>query len=427
MIDFRPYRGWRYNPQIVPDLSAVICPPYDVIDSKLHSRLMNRSPHNFVRLILNPESTPESHRPAVDIWRAWVDRDIVQKDSSPGFTIIEQSFSRDGKDYHRLGIIGLLRIESSGNNILPHERTINKHVKDRYNLLRDTHLNTGQIFMSYRDQEMVVERETQTLRESAPLASVSLDDETHLKIWSVKNNDTLQSLRKLFLRSRAIIADGHHRFQTALRFARDHTENPGAKSVMVTLVNSEQPGMLVLPIYRVIHSHSISAKEVKHNIPSIGTVESVATLDELNALVLNSPAEADIVSLGLSFMENQARHWLIKIPRDDRLLERCMPHLSRRSRRLDVNILHQFVLNDALGLDTNNSADLEKISIVKGTDRPSYLFQDRAEIKAVAMCRPPTLDQIFRVAKRGEYLPQKSTFFFPKIPSGLVVRSLSDG
>ena len=174
MVNISPFKGWRFNTDIVSDLSQVIAPPYDVINDADQSALYERSPYNYVRIILNRSAGNERYSEAAKTFSEWKKNEILIQDTDPSVYLLCQSFCQDDQQIERTGFITKLKITKLGGQVLPHEQTISKHINDRYNLMKATKANTGQIFMSYRDQTRTVESILGSYKNEIPLIDAVL-------------------------------------------------------------------------------------------------------------------------------------------------------------------------------------------------------------------------------------------------------------
>ena len=176
MPNIYPFKGWRYNYDIVDDLAKVITPPYDVINKQDQSSLYDLSPYNFIRIILNKYPVPDKYIDSARILSEWKENEVFKQDHEKSIYLLSQSFRDDGIKKNRIGFIAKLQITELGDKILPHEQTISKHINDRYELMKSTEVNTGQIFMSYRDKEKVVEEIAKTYKDKQPIIDFEIDD-----------------------------------------------------------------------------------------------------------------------------------------------------------------------------------------------------------------------------------------------------------
>jgi uncharacterized protein (DUF1015 family) len=413
-----PFKGWRYNLDIVSDLSKVISPPYDVISEQDQRNLYDLSPYNFIRIILNNNPPPNRYVDSEKILSEWKTKKILQQDDNEAIYLLSQTFVHGADQINRIGFISKLQISQLGEKILPHEQTISKHINDRYELMKSTQANTGQIFMSYRDKEKIVETIARDYNNKEPIVNINIDGIKY-KIWRLIDNNEIDSIKEMMKDKKVIIADGHHRYKTAFQYAQDYPEKYGSDKVMVTFVNAYNKGMSVLPTHRIIHNQEISKNHLLDKISHLFTVQESFSMDDL-LLKMKQSEKSNIINIGM--ISNSKKCYLLTYNGE----KNWDKNLSDASQSLDVNILHHFILKSGCGIDTNNQNDLNHISYIRGNESPLDLINTIEVFDYIFLLNPPNLDRIFEVAESGETMPQKSTYFFPKVYSGLIFASIGD-
>ena len=413
-----PFKGWRYNLDIVSDLSKVISPPYDVISEQDQRNLYDLSPYNFIRIILNNNPPPNRYVDSAKILSEWKTKKILQQDDNEAIYLLSQTFVHGADQINRIGFISKLQISQLGEKILPHEQTISKHINDRYELMKSTQANTGQIFMSYRDKEKIVETIARDYNNKEPIVNINIDGIKY-KIWRLIDNNEIDSIKEMMKDKKVIIADGHHRYKTAFQYAQDYPEKYGSDKVMTTFVNAYNKGMSVLPTHRIVHNQEISKNHLLDKISHLFTVQESFSMDDL-LLKMKQSEKSNIINIGM--ISNLKSYYLLTYNGK----KNWDQNLSDASQSLDVNILHHFILKLGCGIDTNNQNDLNHISYIRGNESPLDLINTIEVFDYIFLLNPPNLDRIFEVAESGETMPQKSTYFFPKVYSGLIFASIGD-
>ncbi len=413
-----PFKGWRYNLDIVSDLSKVISPPYDVISEQDQRNLYDLSPYNFIRIILNNNPPPNRYVDSEKILSEWKTKKILQQDDNEAIYLLSQTFVHGADQINRIGFISKLQISQLGEKILPHEQTISKHINDRYELMKSTQANTGQIFMSYRDKEKIVETIARDYNNKEPIVNINIDGIKY-KIWRLIDNNEIDSIKEMMKDKKVIIADGHHRYKTAFQYAQDYPEKYGSDKVMATFVNAYNKGMSVLPTHRIVHNQEISKNHLLDKISHLFTVQESFSMDDL-LLKMKQSEKSNIINIGM--ISNSKKCYLLTYNGE----KNWDKNLSDASQSLDVNILHHFILKSGCGIDTNNQNDLNHISYIRGNESPLDLINTIEVFDYIFLLNPPNLDRIFEVAESGETMPQKSTYFFPKVYSGLIFASIGD-
>jgi len=396
-----PFRAWYYNPEKIADLSQVVSPPYDVISKDDQSKLYDCSTYNFSRIILTKETGDERYPVAASTLDQWVNEAVVIQDLYPAIYLIEQTYLLDGTEIIRTGIISECELEPLGEGIFPHEQTMEKHIEDRFRLMEETQTNTGQIFMSYSDEDRVIESIWEELKDTPSWQNCRTDDGVNVRMWAIRDSNKVHTIQMTLNNSKAIIADGHHRYKTALRYQNEHKDVNGSNRVMVTLVNSYNPGMLVLPTHRIINDVHSSPEE---NLSRISTKFEIQKVDKVeDALEILS---GDRIQFGLVHKPSN-QGWVLTY--------------IDKSVQLDVIVFHDLVLKVGFDLDTTKSEDISHFSYLRGTSSPIE-FIENEKFEWLGLVKPPTLKQIFDIAESGGVMPQKSTYFYPKMYSGILFR-----
>ena len=414
MAKISAFKGWRYNIDNIGNIEDVIVPPYDVITLEEQEGYYNKSPYNYIRINLNNSDGKEKYFSAANFLNMWIGSGILVEESKPAIYILAQSFLVNGKKVERVGCICALTLSDLGDEVLPHEQTIDKHLDDRYNLMESTSANSGQIFMCYDDRKMVLENIHENLKND-PSINAEFDDIAY-KLWAVTDTKEIDQFINGLSDKKLVIADGHHRYKTALKYSKNNITS-GSDKVMVTLVNSRNSGMDILPTHRVIKESGMTIETVKETISEHFSFEECNGAEELLSKMEDKKDEKCILGLyhrasnvGLLLMFNSWSE-----------LEKTMSDKSKNLRELDTNILHTFLLKDVFNIDTNNQEDLKYLSYLRGNKSPVEMLQ-KQKYEFVCFVNPPSLDDVFRIAEGGEVMPQKSTYFFPKVYSGLVTR-----
>ncbi len=269
MADFRPFQAWRYNPKTV-DLSKVIAPPYDVISTAGQDKLYDKSPYNTVRLILNRIEASDNdsnnrYTRARDFFNAWQNQNVLIQDEKPGFYLYQQTFTdpRQKGKKERFALLGLLKLEDFDKEIvIPHEKTLSKPREDRRKLLEATHTNFSPVFGLYDDSRESLHALYMKTASASPVFEAADEEGVSHALWLIQNAETIQSLHEKLGRQKIYIADGHHRYQTALEYARAKRREEGAGPseekpydfVYMALVGFHDPGLLVFPTHRIVRS-----------------------------------------------------------------------------------------------------------------------------------------------------------------------------
>jgi uncharacterized protein (DUF1015 family) len=407
MVDIAPFKSIRFNPSKVSNLSNVICPPYDVISVPEYDKLLKRHPQNIVRIELPlAQGKQDRYAVAADLWKKWQNQKVLAGDKEPGFFGYEQRFSVGNESYVRRGFFAALRLETPGKgHVRPHERTFPKHKEDRLKLMRATHANMSPIFGIFFDKAKKAQALLTKRMASKPIA-ISRDDKgvTH-RLWQWTDREAIKTLSAVLKAEDVLIADGHHRYETAWNYAQERVKQDRAANtrkrnyryVMTFLCPLADPGLVIQPTHRSVR-WTASWEEWEQRISPLYTFEKVVGLSGLLAHLRTGkdPRSIGIVAQG-------GKIFILK-PKKPNDSETALP----------VVPLHEQILKDI---------PLENIAF--GQD-PRDLVQNlqRGEVNAVFLLPPPDKEAFARICKAGRLLPQKSTYFYPKLGTGLVMRSL---
>ncbi len=431
MISLRPFPALHYNLATIGDLASVIAPPYDVIDDAAHARLWARSPHNVVRLILNRE--PDRYAAAAATLAAWREAGMLVQDPQPCFYDYVQDFGLpDGSRRQRAGLIAAVRLESfDAGNIRPHERTFARAKEDRLRLLEACRANLSPIFGIYPHGLEVLDALRADRRE-APWIDVTDDRGERHRLWRVHDRATIGMITDAARDLTVFIADGHHRYETALAY-RDQRRATGATDpdarynfVLMYLAAMNDPGLVILPTHRVLRRLPEGAgKSWIERLRRYFTIEEVSSGNGGRRDLLAQLDERDAAGLVATCLATPERRFVLRA-RDTRALAEALGSVHPTVRRLDVTLLDALVLRQTLGVDPARAAQDGLLE---------YTHDGQQAIEAVTtghaaaafLLRAPRIEDVQAVCVAGQTVPEKSTYFYPKLMSGLVFHVLDDG
>lgn len=412
-----PFRALRYSPAIASRLAEVLAPPYDVITPGQRARLAAH-PDNIVHVDL-PVAADGGDRylAAASILARWVRDGVLIRDAVPSYYLCEQTFRVErGGVGRRLGLFARLGLEPLDSGVVvPHEKTHEAPRVDRLHLLEATRTHISPLLLLHSDPSGEVARLLDGLTESPSTAAAPAGETGGCRLWVVAERGMVERIHELLARSWVLIADGHHRYESALEYDRLHGgEHPD--SVLACLCSLEDPGVRVLPIHRRIHGlPSFDAARVRAGLAVWFELEPVAVPSDLPAVVASRAARPG--SFGLMF-GGETGAW-IATWREGAGLERpTLADLAAALQRLDVILLHRLVLEETLGLSLEAQARQDHLEYVKDA---GDLMRGAREAQLSVLMNPMPIEQVMTVARAGLRLPQKSTFFDPKVPSGLVL------
>ena len=431
MPDIRPFRGVRYEMTQVGDLSSVVAPPYDVIDDELQERLYNASEYNIVRLELNREQaddTPESNRytRAARLLKEWTRDGILRPDSLPAYYLVHQVFEVDGRTHTRKGFLARVRLEPFGEGkIYPHEQTLSGPKADRLALFDATRYNLSPIFGLYPDEDGEVLRRAEAgLRDRTPQEATD-----HLgvvsRLWEVHDLATQTAIQGMMAGRPVFIADGHHRYETGVKLREDlmasgdlaGDEEP-ANFCLMMLVGMSDPGLIIQPTHRLVQgfpgltSAALAAQLASHFLITPAGEGETGCRNAWETIELGEEQDT------LAFGTTADGQWITAKLRDSSRMDALESDHSPDWRSLGVSILHSLVLGDRLkDLGTAKCTYVHTLNEVNSSS---------AERSADLACLVPAagMEYVESIASNLEKMPPKSTYFYPKLLSGLVLNPL---
>jgi uncharacterized protein (DUF1015 family) len=401
-----PFQPYRYSAKAGP-AENLVTQPYDKISPAMQARYLSLSPYNLVRVILGEKFPTDSdgdnvYTRATASLTAWIQNGILERESTPSLYAYYQRFTvpDTGETLERKGFIGLGAIEDySAGVVHRHEQTLSGPKKDRTELLRHTRAHFGQIFMLYPDPDLAIDKLLDAATAGPPILQVTDEDGAFHRLWKISDPAAIARIQQLMSDKKLLIADGHHRYETALAF---RNENPGvadAEKVMMTFVNMHSPGLEILATHRVL-------KGLQGFDPAAFLAKvhgrKLSSLEDLRQL-FRTPAPSK-VRIGIALRGGEI----------------CLYERDRAAGELDVKVLHEYLLGELLGIGEEAVREQKHIEYVRGLDAAYAKVRDGAADIAFLL-EPTTIEQVAEVAFGGGVMPQKSTDFFPKLLSGVTI------
>lgn len=431
MVNIRPFKGCRYDKSKV-NIKDVVSPPYDVINPKFQEQLYRRSDYNIVRIILGKDDTEDNedknkYTRAAYFFRKWIDEGYMKEDESPCIYVYSQEFDVNGEKKERTGFVATVELEEFGKNILPHEFTLKGPKVGRRLLLEKTGANFGQIFSIYLDQEKKIDSMLESEKRNPPEFDMKDEEGIRHRLWVIDDDDTIRNISREMKDKKIFIADGHHRYETSLEYSRDHPENEKTKYIMMTLVNMKNEGLVVLPTHRLVGGLDEFDKEQ--------LIERMKENFHVDVLEFDQRTEkARREEMFSRMRKNQGRHsfgmylggsrYFVFSLISEEAMEKRVKDRSGPWKKLDVSILHILVLEDLLEIDTTKPEKQKHVEYVKDTkDAVEECISKvkSGECQIAFFTNPTKIEEVEKVAEKGERMPQKSTFFYPKVYTGFVI------
>ncbi len=439
MVTIKPFKGLRYNPDKFCDLSEVITQPYDRIHDAEQAQYYDLSPYNYVRIIQGIRTPDDIENNVYTRARGyalnWMAENALIRDPEPALYVLEQTFKRPGDmsdaEYTRRGLTAVLELSTFEEGVvLPHERTLSGPKVDRLNLTQATQTGWGHIFMLYPDDNAEINALLQPFLDSHMPAIVRervIEPEVEQAFWVVPDPQVIAAVvEKIKSKGPLIIADGHHRYETALNYREqmrlEYPEAPANAAfnyVMVTFVSMSDPGLVILPTHRLIYDYKrMDSKALIKALAPYFAVTPMSDLDALHAAL----AEATPEQPRFGFYDGA--HTLLTLKSLDTMAE-LLPDRDASFRALDVTVLHELILEKVMGLSKESVARKENLSYLRDP-ASGFTAVNKGEANFLFLLNATRIEQVRACTGVGERMPQKSTDFFPKVLSGLVAFPLND-
>lgn len=416
-----PFRAVRFTKQ-AGDIAHLTCPPYDIISEEERQAFLKRNPHNIIRLEL-PRDGENPYHTAGQVLDDWIKQGILKQDENAAFYIYDITFDVNGEK-HITGLVGRVGLEEfSKGVVLPHEETLSKAKADRLQLMHATGCNFSNIYSLYRaDDPASPIHDVGTLIEFSTLLNEMVDENglTH-RLWGLTDPEKTKAVTDAFDGLKLYIADGHHRYETALNYRRELQEmgkaDENADYCMMMLVEMSHPGLVVFPTHRILH-----------HLPQFSTEKLLANCEQYFTI---QPCDKTALQQGLdeayanrkkAFGFYDGTKAVLLTLKDTAVMDDLLPGLSPTSRQLDVTVLHTLILERLLGIDKENMANQKNLTYTREAKEAIAVAEQTAD--CCFLLNPTRVSEIRDVAAAGEKMPQKSTYFYPKLITGLTVNKI---
>ncbi len=436
-MEIKAFRGLRFDSSVVGDLGSCISPPYDVIDMDLQQKLYDKSEYNVVRIIKGKTAATDTagdnqYTRAAGLLESWIDQGALKPALEPALYAYVQDFGIGSNHFQRSGFAALGKLEEFGNNVQPHEKTLDGPKSDRLQLMSATEAQLGQIFMLYDDPEKIADAVMDKVSAKQSLIDFTDDSKVRHRLFGIDEQTDIEAIVKMLAAKQVIIADGHHRYETALNYY-NQTQNPAAWYRMMTFVNMKNEGLIILPTHRLVANLSDFDFDklltelyddfdiVAH--PFVGDDDKALAMQRMFEQ-MKGDFEDNRNAFGV-YAANKA--FYVVTLKDVAAMDSVTPKISQAAKELDVNVLHKLILEKILGIGEKQLACQSNIEYIKdigdAVDK-SIEKVDTQKSQAVFFMNPTRIGQVKAIAAAGEKMPQKSTFFYPKIHTGLVINKL---
>lgn len=436
-MQIEAFKAFRFDAEVVGNVGECIAPPYDVINDTQREQLYNQSEHNLVRIIKGKTNASDNgqdnqYTRAANYLARWIEEGALKQDSSEAIYAYVQDFEVAGAQYQRNSFIALAKLEDFGEIVKPHEQILHKPMVDRLNLKKATAADLGLVFMLYEDRQKVADNIMAEVAWRQPLIDFVDEQDVRHRLFAINRKDDIEKIVEMMSDKSCIIADGHHRYTTGLTFSKE-SDNPAAKYQMLAFANMHQDGLIVLATHRLVGN--LDNFEIKELIEKLGEkfhitkfeFDSDQTKDQAEQRMLDrmhAEHDKDESAFGIYGSDNA---FYVAVLKDKSVMDSIVPDMSPAWKTLDVSILHKLILEELLGIDQEKLAEGENVQYVKDTPNAiadSIAQVDAGQKQAAFFMNPIKLQQLTMVTDAGERMPQKSTYFYPKVYTGLTINKL---
>lgn len=439
-MELKPFKAYRFNAASVGDVGSCIAPPYDVISPSQQQALYKKNKFNIVR-ITKGQTTPSdtaddnSYTRAAHYLNDWIKKGVLKQDDTEAIYAYVQDFLLVGVRYTRYSFIALAKLEEFAprGSVYPHEQTLTAPKTDRLNLKRATASDFGMPLMLYEDKQKIADEIIEKASAQKPLVDFLDEQDVRHRIFAIIVKKDIDAITKMMLDKNSIIADGHHRYETALIYSKE-SANPAAAYRMLAFANTENKGLVILATHRIVG-----------NLENFDAAKLIASLKENFEIteykfIAGSGDKAAAKQKMLAQMKTEFNNdktafgiyaggsaFCVAVLKNKHAMDTVAPNMSTHWRELDVSALHKLVLEKLLGISEKQLAGGSKLEYIKDTETAideSIAKVDVGQKQAAFFTNPVKMQQIKLVTAAGEKMPQKSTYFYPKIYTGLTINKL---
>lgn len=426
MAKIKPFKAVIYNRQKVADLSKVTCPPYDIISPASQQRYQDTSPYNLIHMLLGKDTPGEDKYARAGVYfNNWIKDKIFIQDEKPAIYFYLQEYNLKGERKKRMGFIGLLHLDDKNSSVYAHENTRAEAKEDRLKLIREVKANLSPIFAVFADKKRIIQYLYQHYaRDEKPFIEITDDEKTVHKVWRLDDAGVLARIGASIQSENVFIADGHHRYEVGCAFREETrrrintiTGEEDFNYILAYFTNTDPIGLTILPIHRLVKlDKKLELNSFLFSLKDYFDVETVKDKARFFFLLEKAGRAEHVIG-----MYQAGRWWLLRL-KNVRILDKLMCDKPKEYRVLDVSILNYIVLKKILGLDLTDKESVNfepnaEILLEKSGSDPAYIAFFLNSVK---------VEQIMAVALAGEKMPPKSTYFYPKVLSGLVINKFEE-
>lgn len=428
MVEVFPFNGITYNKEKIKKLDDIMSPPYDIISEEQQEELYNKNPKNYVRLILNKIETTDNEKNnrytrAKKLYDEWLADSTLIKSDKPAVFAYKIDYKLEGCKKTMNGFFVLLKIDPDYKLVKAHERTLSKPKADRLDLMRACKSNLEPIQLLYIDEKDKI-RKAIDKKIKTPIIDVTGYDGFKHRLWKIEEKELISMIQNQLKEDILFIADGHHRYQTAINYANEMKEKTGDKSasasfnfIMVILANMFDEGLSILPTHRFVKKSDVNIENCLNKLRKYFTVEE-KTVDKKDTETVSKKIMNDIKTKDKHkfALYTNDKYYILTL-KDEKVMDEFASDRSKTWRTLDVSILHKIVLEEVMGINQDNLEDHVKYTRV---DEEAVKFVNQGKYDFSVLMNATKINELKAIADAGEHMPQKSTYFLPKMLSGLI-------
>ena len=436
-MEVKPFKAFRFDPAVVGDVGSCIAPPYDCLSPIQQEQLYKKNEYNIVRIIkgkTTPSDNPDNNQytRAADYLNTWLKKGVLKQDLAEAIYAYFQDFQLAGAQFRRFSFIALAKLEEFGKTVKPHEQTFIEPKIDRLNLKRATVAKFGLVFMLYEDEKKIADQIVENTTKQKTLIDFVDEQDVRHRLFAITAKSDIDAIAKMTLDKSCIIADGHHRYETALNYYKE-TANPAAAYQIIAFVNTRNEGLVILATHRLLGNlenfqleRLLADLKEKFEISEYHFDSPQAKTDAKQKMLTQMTDEHDGGgnAFGIYIADNG---FYVATLENKGAMDSTAAEKSDAWRSLDVAVLHKLILEELLGINEEKLAAGTNIEYIKGTSNAvdeSIAAVDKGQRQAAFFMNPIRIEQLKMVTDAGERMPQKSTYFYPKIYTGLTINKL---
>ena len=436
-MEIKTFKAFRFDSGTVGDVGSCIAPPYDCLSPAQQEQLYKKNEYNIVRIIKGKTTSSDNpdnnqYTRAADYFNSWLKKGVLKQDLAEAIYAYVQDFQRAGAQFRRFSFIALAKLEEFGKTVRPHEQTLIEPKIDRLNLKRATVAKFGLVFMLYEDEKKIADQIVENTAGKEPLVDFVDEQNVRHRLFAITAKSDIDAIAKMMLDKSCIIADGHHRYETALNYYKE-TANPAAAYQIIAFVNTHNEGLVILATHRLLGNlenfqleRLLAGLKESFEISEYHFDSPQAKTDARQKALAQMKAEQQI-DKNAFVIYGGGNAFYLAVLRDKHAMDAVAPNMSGPWKSLDVSVLHKLILEKILGIGEKQLAGGTQLEYIKDTDNAideSIARVDASQKQAAFFMNPVKMQQLKMVTAAGEKMPQKSTYFYPKVYTGLTINKL---